>query len=951
MRRILVFLALLAASVRLAEAQPPTTGYASKALTSATCASASSTGCVILPVLQREGSIGIQLRGTFTATVVFEGSIDGVTYGNLAMTPLAGTSQVTSATGAGVWTGAAAGLRYVRVRVSNYTSGTVNASLQLAPSGGGSGGGGAATASLTLAETDDGSIAAGQTADAVINLPQVFDGTNWVRQSGLTVGSVNATAMALVDDTGAQITSFGGGTQYTEDAAAAANPVGNALIGVRQDTLSATTVSGDGDNIALRSTNKGELYVKQTDAVPVTDNGGALTVDGTVTANLSATDNAVLDSIDSATSRLTSSASSVDGGASLATTFLMAGGTYNSTPLTVSDGNQVDLQADVNGYLKVNVAAGSASGTEYTEDAAAAANPAGGAAILVRADTPATVTSADGDNIAQRGTNYGAAYVQVVDSSGNFVDAFGGSGGTAQNDNSAVTTITGIGALYDTTPAAVTDGNVGLPRMDSSRYLYTVFPSAQSVTASNLQVDVNQLAGAAFSATNYLPIRVTDGTNYLTADTQGTHDTSLGTITSITGGVLGGYANSSAPTNVTAGDWTVAWFDLAGRAHVTGDSSMTALKVDGSGVTQPVSGSVTVSATNLDVQSGGADLATAAQMTTQAGYLDGLETLLNGGLPAALGAGGGLKIDGSGTALPISGSISCSNCTGSGASAVDDAAFTVATDSVAPLGGLFDDTAPDSVNEGDEGAVRMSANRNLYVTLRDAAGNERGLNIDASGQLAATIASGTVTTVSTVTSLSQFGGNAINLGAGATGTGTLRMVIANDDPVNDFAVKGDANLVAHDAADAGNPLKIGYKATTSISGNTMVASNDRTDAFAGIDGVQITRPYSNLEDRVSGTAGITDGSSTSIVAAQGAGIRFCATNIIVSNSSATDVTVDIRDGTAGTILMTIPAPQVGGAVVPLAVPICTTANTIFAADPSGAASTVSVTAVGFKTKL
>tara|TARA_B100001939_G_scaffold280650_1_gene249370 strand:- start:2078 stop:2959 length:882 start_codon:yes stop_codon:yes gene_type:complete len=37
-------------------------------------------------------------------------------------------------------------------------------------------------------------------------------------------------------------------------------------------------------------------------ALPVSDNGGSLTVDGTVTANLSATDNAVLDNIDTSTS-------------------------------------------------------------------------------------------------------------------------------------------------------------------------------------------------------------------------------------------------------------------------------------------------------------------------------------------------------------------------------------------------------------------------------------------------------------------------------------------------------------------------------------------------------------------------------------------------------------------------------------------------------------------------
>lgn len=67
---------------------------------------------------------------------------------------------------------------------------------------------------------------------------------------------------------------------------------------------------------------------------------------------------------------------------------------------------------------------------------------------------------------------------------------------------------------------------------------------------------------------------------------------------------------------------------------------------------------------------------------------------------------------------------------------VDDAAFTPGTSSVDMVGATFDDTAPDSVDEGDGGALRMSANRNLYTTIRDAAGNERGVNVDASNQMA-----------------------------------------------------------------------------------------------------------------------------------------------------------------------------------------------------------------------
>lgn len=62
-------------------------------------------------------------------------------------------------------------------------------------------------------------------------------------------------------------------------------------------------------------------------------------------------------------------------------------------------------------------------GTQYTEDAAAAANPVGTAVILVRADTPAGVASADGDNLAQRGSNFGASYVTILDAAGAVVQA------------------------------------------------------------------------------------------------------------------------------------------------------------------------------------------------------------------------------------------------------------------------------------------------------------------------------------------------------------------------------------------------------------------------------------------------------------------------------------------------------------------------------------------------
>jgi hypothetical protein len=125
----------------------------------------------------------------------------------------------------------------------------------------------------------------------VLTLPAIPTGTNTIGSVKLTDGTdvadildltnSNPIATAIVDANGDQITSFGGGTQYTEDAAAAANPIGTALNLIRQDTLSGLTTT-DGDNVAARGTDKGEVYVKHVDAIPVTDNGGALTVDGTV---------------------------------------------------------------------------------------------------------------------------------------------------------------------------------------------------------------------------------------------------------------------------------------------------------------------------------------------------------------------------------------------------------------------------------------------------------------------------------------------------------------------------------------------------------------------------------------------------------------------------------------------------------------------------------------------
>jgi len=107
------------------------------------------------------------------------------------------------------------------------------------------------------------------------------DGQTTLPIGSIPITNVNPLAMALVDGAGTQITSFGGGTQYTEDAAAAADPIGTALNLIRKDTLAALT-STDGDNVAARGTDKGELYVKHADAIVL---GAGTAGIGKLTAN------------------------------------------------------------------------------------------------------------------------------------------------------------------------------------------------------------------------------------------------------------------------------------------------------------------------------------------------------------------------------------------------------------------------------------------------------------------------------------------------------------------------------------------------------------------------------------------------------------------------------------------------------------------------------------------
>lgn len=70
-----------------------------------------------------------------------------------------------------------------------------------------------------------------------------------------------------------------------------------------------------------------------------------------------------------------------------------------------------------------------------------------------------------------------------------------------------------------------------------------------------------------------------------------------------------------------------------------------------------------------------------------------------------------------------------------GTAAADNSAFTFGTTNITPSGFVFDDVAPNAATENRVATPRMSGNRVPYAIVRDAAGNERGLNVDANGEI------------------------------------------------------------------------------------------------------------------------------------------------------------------------------------------------------------------------
>jgi len=218
-----------------------------------------------------------------------------------------------------------------------------------------------------------------------------------------------------------------GGTSSTDDAPyTVGSAAGTPIMGV----VTADAVdSGDVGTVAMTTTRALHVNVQNT-SIPITDNGGSLTIDGAVTATVSGT-----------------------------VTANLAAGTNNigdvdvlSLPALPSGSNNigdVDIISHIPGTGATNLG--------KAEDAVHSSGDTGVMILGVRRDSASSGVSADGDYCAASFDANGALRVT------------GGTGGTSATDGSVFTrestALTPMGALAETSAPTLTNGDVGIPSM------------------------------------------------------------------------------------------------------------------------------------------------------------------------------------------------------------------------------------------------------------------------------------------------------------------------------------------------------------------------------------------------------------------------------------------------------------------------------------------------------
>src|SRR5215469_9170491 len=374
-----------------------------------------------------------------------------------------------------------------------------------------------------------------------------------VTQSG--AWSVGVTGTVPVSQSGNWTNRIVGNTGATIDFSAAQNiapPTNCLLVAGEFNTIPTTITTGNASPLQLD--NAANLLVNvKTGAVSATQSGNwnVRVQDGSGTA-ITSTGGALDINIKSGGG---SGGTSSNFGTTFPTAGTAAGAEYLSAAPTLTSGQMVALQTDVNGNLKVNIQAGAGSGGTAMADSAAFT-------FATTQGTPAFgVFQTTATNNAL--TNCQAGAWQMTANRAGFVNL----------RNAAGTELATSGAPLRVDPTGTTTQPVS----------GTV--TVTQGTAANLNATVTGTVAATQSGTwniNNISGTVSLPTGAATSAGQPTAATLGSTTSGQTGNLSLGAVTTAAPTYVT------------GQTNALSLTTAGALRVDGSGSTQPVSGTVTV---------------------------------------------------------------------------------------------------------------------------------------------------------------------------------------------------------------------------------------------------------------------------------------------------------------------------------------------------------------------
>jgi hypothetical protein len=520
----------------------------------------------------------------------------------------------------------------------------------------------------------------------------------------------------------------------------------------------------------------------------------------------------------------------------------------DTTPVD-TDGDYHSLLFDNAGNLKVNIKAGSASGTEFNEDSPHTTGDAGTLALVVRNDGGGAISGTDGDYTALTVNSSGALYVT------------GGGGGTeyTEDDVSAspqvgtATMMERDDQLANVTPAEA--DWIGL-RGSAKGALWVTIPDASGDP-------ITSFGG---------------GTQYTEDDAVPTNP--IGTAMLMErDDILGGLTPA-------AGDWTHPFASAEGALWVQ-DFNSDAILAD----TASMDTNLGTIASSIYVDDGDWTATSSTHALIGGVYTSSKRTITDGDTaPISLDVNGHLINNAHAEAVALSDDVSNTMNL-----LVDESGAFVGH---ASINYVYDGSTWDRMPGTSAAGLLVNLGGNNDVTV---AGVATAANQLADGH--------------NVTVDNAAGGSAVNIQDGGNSITIDGSVTADLGANNDVTCTG---AVAEGAAYSENPVPIGVEARS--TNPTAVDDGDIVSLKSDDYGRPIV-VLNNSRD-LTGTQAttITSTSETTIVTAT-ASVFHDLTMLIFSNTSNTSTEVDLRDDTAGTVIMTVGLAAKGSAVIPFNTPL------------------------------